>query len=173
MTSAQVQPLRPWLAGVLLSTLPLVKAGYDPNSGVEHVIKTEMVAAGKPVQGFETAEQQIRYLADVPPATELEFLKSSLSEGQKAVAMIDDLVAAWGAGDEARLEALLNGEIKDKYPDLYRRLIVERNVRFAAKIAELAKGQGVVFVAVGAGHLVGPDSVQADLAKLGVASARQ
>ena len=171
--AAQMEPLRPWVAGIAVSTLPLLKAGYDPKSGVEQVVKAQMQAAGKPVQGFETAEQQIRYLADVPPATELEFFKSSLSDGEKAVPMIDDLVAAWNAGDEVKLEALLNSDMRDTYPDLYKRLIVERNLRFADKIAELSKGQGVLFVAVGAGHLVGADSVQADLAKRGITAVRQ
>ena len=170
--AAQLDPLRPWVAGIAVSTLPLIKAGYDPKSGVEHVVKAQMQAAGKPVQGFETAEQQIRYLADVPPETELEFFKSSLSEGEKALPMINDLVAAWNSGDEAKLESLLNGEMRDKYPDLYKRLIVERNLRFADKIAELSRGPGVLFVAVGAGHLVGADSVQADLAKLGIKAER-
>ena len=86
--------------------------------------------------------------------------------------MINDLVAAWNSGDEAKLESLLNGEMRDKYPDLYKRLIVERNLRFADKIAELSRGPGVLFVAVGAGHLVGADSVQADLAKLGIKAER-
>lgn len=170
---AQLDPLRPWMAGVMLSVLPLVKAGYDPNSGVEHVIKGEMHGAGKPVAGFETAEQQIHYLADWPPGGELDFFKSSLDDGEKSVSMIDDLVAAWSAGDETRLEALLNGELRDKYPDLYKRLLVERNLRFASRIADLAKGEGVLFVAVGAGHLVGADSVQADLAKLGITAVRE
>lgn len=165
---AQLQTLKPWMVGLAVATLPLVKAGYDLNAGAEHVIKEAMKSTGKPIEGFETAEQQIRYLAEVSPKTELEFLKSSLDEGQKSVSIADALVDAWTSGDEARLEALLNEDLKDTYPDLYRRLIVDRNARFAEKIAELVKGDGVVFVAIGAGHLLGPDSVQADLRKLGL-----
>ena len=82
-------------------------------------------------------------------------------------------MTAWTAGDAAKLESLMNDELKGKYPGIYQRLIVERNVRFASRIAELAKGKGVVFVAVGAGHLVGADSVQADLAKLGITATRE
>lgn len=170
---AQMQTLRPWMVGVAVDTLPLMKAGYDLNSGVEHVIKTETISAGKPVEGFETAEEQIRYLADVPLPTEIAFLKSSLAEGEKSVSILDALVEAWSRGDEAKLESLLNEDLKESYPDLYQRLIVDRNRRFAEKIAALAKGEGVVFVAVGAAHLLGPDSVQADLEKLGVPAVRQ
>jgi uncharacterized protein YbaP (TraB family) len=170
---AQLEPMRPWLVGLSVSLLPLVKAGYDPNSGVEHILKTEFVKAGKPVQGLETAEQQIRYLAETSPETEMDFLRSSIDEADKTVATIDQLVAAWAAGDEATVERVMNSDLQLKYPVIYQRLIAERNTRFAAEIAELLKGRGVIFIAIGAGHLVGPDSVQADLAKLGVKAVRQ
>lgn len=169
----QLDALRPWMAGMAVSVLPLIKGGFDPKSGVEHVLKTEMQGSGKAVQGFETAEQQIHYLADIPAPQELEFFKQSLEDGEKSLSIVNDLVDAWAAGDEARLETLLNGEMRDKYPDLYQRLLVERNRRFADRIAELAKGKGVMFVAVGAGHLVGADSVQTDLEKLGLTAVRQ
>jgi len=173
LTPAQFEPLRPWMAGVTLSVLPLMQGGYDINSGAEHVIAADMLAAHKPVDGLETAEQQVRYLADMPPAEELDFLKSSLDDGEKAVPELDEMVTAWVSGDQSKLEALLDKEMRDDYPDIYKLLIVDRNLRFADQIAALARGQGVVFVAIGAGHLAGPDSVQADLAKLGLTAVRQ
>jgi len=173
LTPARFEPLRPWMAGVALSVLPLTQSGYDINSGAEHVIMADMRATNKPVEGFETAEQQVRYLADMSPKAELDFLKSSLDDAEKAVPELDEMVSAWVSGDLPKLESLLDGEIRDDYPDLYRLLIVDRNARFAARIATLAKGEGVIFVAIGAGHLAGADSVQADLAKLGVTAVRQ
>jgi uncharacterized protein YbaP (TraB family) len=179
LTPAQFEPLRPWMAGLALSVLPLTQGGYDIKSGAEQVITKEMRAAQKPVEGFETAEQQVRYLADMPPAAELDFLKSSLDDAQKAVPELDEMVAAWLSGDQSKLESILDDEMRQDYPDLYQLLIVNRNKRFADRIAALVQGQGqgqgqgLVFVAVGAGHLAGPDSVQADLAKLGIAAIRQ
>ncbi len=173
LSAQALEPMRPWLAGLSLEVLPLVKAGFDPKSGVEQVLKAQEQAAGKPVYGFETAEQQVRYLADFTPAVELDFLKSSLEDADKATDTIDKMVVAWAAGDLGALETLMNGDMRDQYPDIYDRLLVQRNQRFAVKIADLAKGRGVVFVAVGAAHLVGPDSVQADLAKLGLSAVRQ
>jgi uncharacterized protein YbaP (TraB family) len=172
-TPAQFEPLRPWMAATAITVLPLVKAGYDLNSGAEHVVTAEMKSAQKPILGFETAEEQVRYLADAPPDVELAFFKSSLVEAEKARVMVDGMVAAWVDGDEAKLEDILNTDIKDDYPDLYQRLIVERNRRFAVQIAKLAAGEGTVFVAIGAAHLVGADSVQADLRKAGLEAVRQ
>jgi uncharacterized protein YbaP (TraB family) len=183
VSPARWEAMRPWMAGLALDVLPLGKAGYDADSGVERVIKQEAVGAAKPVEGFETAEEQIRLLADAPEADQIEVLKSSLDDAEKGVAEIDALVGAWAAGDEGAIEAHMNGDMRKDYPALYQRLIVERNHRFAARIAELAcngetgdypaSPKGVVFVAVGAAHLVGPDSVEAFLAKQGLDAVRQ
>jgi uncharacterized protein YbaP (TraB family) len=173
LTPAGFDPLRPWMAGLAVSVLPLTHAGYDINSGAEHVIAADMRASGKPVEGFETAEQQVRYLAEMPPAAELDFLKSSLDDAEKAVPELDEMVAAWVSGDQSKLESLLDDQMRDDYSGLYKLLIVDRNARFADQIAALARGHGVVFVAIGAAHLTGADSVQADLAKLGVTAVRQ
>ena len=45
---------------------------------------------------------------------------------------------------------------------------MERNETWAGKIKAMLAAPGTVFIAVGAAHLAGPDSVQAQLDKLGV-----
>jgi uncharacterized protein YbaP (TraB family) len=173
MREPAFEVMRPWMAGLTLSVLPLVKAGYDPQASVEHVLTTAARAQGKPVKGFETAEQQVRYLAELPPAEEVAFLDSAVDDAAKGTGEIDAMVAAWAAGDTGKIAVLMNDDMKTKYPDLYRRLLVERNQRFASQVADLANGTGVYFVAVGAGHLTGPDSVQSMLAPLKLTAERQ
>jgi len=170
---AQLEPLRPWMAGLTLSVLPVLKAGYDPKSGVDVALKGLATEQGKTVQAFETMEQQVRFFADLPRPLEIEYLLSTVDDVSKGTAELDSMVDAWEAGDTKRLEDILNGDLKDHYPDLYRILLAQRNQAFAETIETLLKGEGVVFVAVGAGHLVGPDSVQADLAKDGFKAVRQ
>ena len=45
-------------------------------------------------------------------------------------------------------------------PELHRWLFTRRNARWANLINERMKRPGTVFIAVGAGHLAGPTSVQ-------------
>lgn len=45
---------------------------------------------------------------------------------------------------------------------------MQRNIRWAEKVEEILRGSGVHQMAVGAGHLAGPDSVQVQLEKLGI-----
>ena len=82
------------------------------------------------------------------------------------------MVAAWAAGDVKELEGQFISEMKGDYPELYDLLIVKRNVDWAGQLKIKLAGKGVSFVAVGSGHLVGPDSVQAQLAKLGIQAER-
>ncbi len=170
---AQLEPLQPWMASILLSELPIVKAGYDPKSGVDIKLKDLAVEQHKPIAGFETLEQQIRYFADLSEPVQVEFLFSTLDDADKGSNQLDQLVDAWSAGDTDKLQALMNADLRDKYPALYKLLLADRNAAFAKQIETLLKGEGTVFVAVGAAHLIGPDSVQADLAKDGIKAVRQ
>jgi uncharacterized protein YbaP (TraB family) len=162
-SGAALEPLRPWLAGLTLSIGPLVKAGYDPASGVESKLKAAARDAGKPIRTLETLEQQIGFFADLPPAVELAFLLSALDEMDSGPAMLDALVAAWSAGDMEALNELMVSEMVADYPELYQALLVRRNKDWAGQIQTLLGGKGVSVIAVGAAHLVGDESVQAQL----------
>jgi len=167
-----IEPMRPWLASITLAMMPILKAGYDPKSGVEGVISTLMKADGKPAGAFETAEQQIRFFADMSPQAEIGLFKSTLDDADEGPAKIDSMVAAWAAGDLKALEGEFVTEMKTTYADVYDVLLTKRNIDWAGKLKTKLDGSGVSFVAVGAGHLVGPDSVQVQLAKLGIKAER-
>jgi uncharacterized protein YbaP (TraB family) len=170
---AVLESMKPWLAGMMLSLAPVLQAGYDPNSGVELVLKPEFTQANKPVKGFETAEQQIHYFADMPEKAQLDFIASELDSADTAVEKFKELVAAWYDGDVAKLDELNNADFRDKYPDLFQLLVVKRNQNFTTQIEEMLKGDGVSFVAIGAGHLVGKDGVPAMLEKQGYKVVRE
>ena len=163
-----LQPMRPWLAALTLTMAPLIQAGLDPNLGVDKLLKARMQAEGKPVDGLETAEQQIRMLADLPEAMQLDFLRQSFKEVAEGPGKLRDLIDAWRDGDTATIARIEDEDIRKESPLLYQRLIVERNRAWAKLIAERMQQPGVSFIAVGAGHLAGPDSVQVQLGKLGV-----
>lgn len=167
-----LESMRPWLAAISLSMAPVIKAGYDPRSGVEQVLVKAAAESGKTKKALETPEQQIRFFADLPPKTEADFLRATLDDVDEGVAKIDKMVAAWAAGDVAELEREFVTEMKGDYPELYELLLVKRNQDWANQLKTKLAGSGVSFVAVGSGHLVGPDSVQAQLAKLGIKAQR-
>jgi hypothetical protein len=170
---AALEPMRPWLAAVTLTLAPLMKAGYDPAAGVDKVLQDDAEAAGRPLRTLETMEQQFRFFADLPPEVELQLLRQALDEAEEGTAMIDRMAAAWAKGDVTLLERLVVDEMRADYPAVYQVLFTRRNAAWASSIETLMKGAGTHFVAVGAGHLLGPDSVQAQLAARGIVAERR
>jgi uncharacterized protein YbaP (TraB family) len=168
-SAAQLDPLKPWLAALSLSVAPLVKAGYDPQSGVELALKARAQAAGKRLHGFETLEKQVGMLATLPDDVQLEFLRETLKDFDQAVEMLDSMVEAWAKGDVEGLDRIVVEEMKTDAPELYKVLLVDRNTDWADQIQTLLQGSGTAFIAVGAAHLTGDDSVQSILQSRGVA----
>jgi uncharacterized protein YbaP (TraB family) len=164
---------RPWLAGLTLSVAPLVKAGYDPASGVEIILKARADAAGKPVHGFETIDKQVGILAGMSEADQLDFLRSTLEAWDDATIELDAMVGAWAKGDVSTLEEVSVDEMRDESPAVYQALLVRRNTDWAGQIQTLLAGSGTAFIAVGAAHLAGDDSVQEILKDRGVAVTRE
>jgi uncharacterized protein YbaP (TraB family) len=164
--------MRPWLAALTLTTAPLLKAGLDPEHGVDKQLKAQMSAAGKQVFGLETAEQQMRFLADMPQEVQLDFLRSAMRDADKGPTQLPRLIDAWKDGDVATIARLEDEDMRQTAPELYQRLLVQRNEAWATKIAALLQQPGTVFIAVGAAHLAGPDSVQAQLHTLGIEEPR-
>jgi uncharacterized protein len=164
----QIDVFRPWFAGLALSMAPLLKAGYDPQSGVELVLKARAGAAGKPIQGLETIDKQISILAGMSEADQLAFLRTLLESYDEASVELDRMVGAWAAGDVATLEAVAVTEMQSETPALYEALLVRRNTDWANQIQTMLEGSGTAFIAVGAAHLAGDDSVQEILEDRGV-----
>jgi uncharacterized protein YbaP (TraB family) len=157
-----LEPLRPWLAGLTVEVLPIMKAGYDPKSGVDIVLAGDFRDKNKPVQGLETIEQQLHFLADMSEAQEIESLHIQLKDLGHATTDLEKTMAAWEKGDDETIASIENDGIVKEDPALYQRLVVQRNKTWAEKLAQLLQNDGpdtTTFVAVGAAHLAGPDSV--------------
>jgi uncharacterized protein YbaP (TraB family) len=164
--------MKPWMAGLALSVLPLMQAGYDPSYGVDGLLKAEARVAGRTVRAFETSERQLGLFDSLPMATQIEFLMTSVDDMDETSASLDSLVANWASGNIKGLEEEMVSPMRKQYPGLYKVLLTDRNTAWAAILAERLKGKGVSFVAVGSAHLVGRDSLQAQLARRGIASQR-
>ena len=159
--------MRPWFAATNLSLIPLTKLGYDPANGPETVIADAAKAAGKPVIGLETAEQQIGYFAGLSQEAQVQFLTSTVDEVPKVGETMATMVRDWADGKPDALARQMNEDLKDS-PEVAKALLTDRNARWAEWVKQRMAQPGTVFVAVGAGHLAGTQSVVAMLARGGV-----
>ncbi len=172
LSGAAMDPMRPWLAGLTLSVAPLTRAGFDPSAGIDMMLRTQAVERGLPIRGLETMEQQIRFFATMDEADQIAFLRQTLDSYESAAEMLDQLAGHWSAGDMDALYALGGAELKTQYPGFHDILLTNRNADWARQIQEELAGSGDVFIAVGALHLAGPDSVQEQLEDLGIEAER-
>lgn len=168
----RMDAMRPWLAGVVLSSAKLSRAGYDAGSGVDVILRAEAQAAGKPITGLETPEDQVRMLAGFPEAGQVAFLSNTIRDFDAAPVELERLAEAWVVGDTNAVAAITLQPMRDQSEQLYQTLIVERNQRWARQIQGLLESSGTSFVAVGALHLSGQDGVPEILKSSGVEAIR-
>lgn len=152
----------PWLAAMTLALLPLLRAGYDTQSGVEMALGSRAGQAKKR-GALETIEQQIMLFDGMPQDAQLAFLDQTVEKIGDASTSLDAMVAEWIEGDAVELARLMNAELTD--PVLKDRLLIQRNANWADWIKRRLEQPGTVFIAVGAGHLAGEGSVQDQLRK--------
>lgn len=157
----------PWLAALTLSLLPLQKLGYDDANGAEQVLQTAATKAGKRVQGLETAAEQFGYFDHLSAAAQRRLLADTVDGLADTGKAVDATVAAWSKGDADGLARLLNADLA-KNPELRDTLLLRRNRAWATWIRDRMQRPGAVFVAVGAGHLAGRESVLALLQQAGL-----
>ena len=158
--------MQPWLVAMTLAVPALRRSGFDPALGLDQHFYDRAKAAKRPVRGLETVAYQLDRLGGLPMAVQIDMLRTVLSDVDTQVSAVNDLVAAWKIGEVAALEALLLKEFRAS-PEVYQRLLVERNQAWAPKIAACATEPAPCLVVVGGAHLVGPDSVVALLRQAG------
>jgi uncharacterized protein len=150
--------------------------GMQVNNGADNVLRHIAEAQGKPVAGLETLELQLSMFNRMPSTQDSGARKAgqpvdTRKPMQDLSKAMGEMQAAWKHGDQ-RVFVRMLGQLQQSSPDTYRMMFIERNARWADWIAGRMQTPGTVFVAVGAGHLAGKDSVLVKLAQLGIPSHR-
>jgi len=155
-----VDRMKPWFAAIGLTQMHMIKAGYQADKGVEMIITAQANEAGKDIRYLETAESQLRLLAELPEDSQIEFLVSGAEAIEDTPNMLDDLVADWYEGDVAGIADLMSDEEAMGDMVVYDAMLTNRNENWTGQIRKLMQDEaGTFMIAVGAAHLAGPDSV--------------
>lgn len=161
----------PWFVNMSLSAVAAQKQGLTGDKGAEEVLRRAAEGRNMTMSAVETLEGQIQLFDSVPEDQQLEQLKQTLKDLDDEDDTLPRMLRVWNAGDAEGMEQVMNEGLKEQ-PELRRVLLENRNKSWAEWIDQRLDRPGVVFMAVGAGHLVGSDSVQTFLAKRGIQSAR-
>jgi len=161
--------MKTWAAALMLTGAALQQIGVDAaaSPGVEPQLTALFRSANKPVDGLESAELQLGYFDKLPESAQRAFLAATLDAPAKARDDFQKMLGAWEKGDPAAIEKSFADD-PEFTPALRDLLLRQRDRAWAEALAKRLEKPGTVFVAVGAGHLVGPDSVQKMLADKGL-----
>ena len=149
---------KPWVASAVMTTQFAQTHEIDPDYGVESVLMREARRAGKPLKELEELFEHYSFLADFPMDVQVKMLAQTLDELATFPDTFATLIAAWSQGDLEALEGILH-EFLLKSPEVYEQLIPVRNRLWVGRIMKLARQRESSFIAVGAAHLIGPDSL--------------
>jgi uncharacterized protein YbaP (TraB family) len=160
LPAAGVDHERPWLAGIQLMFAQMAKLHYGTSNGVDSTLMVEAAENRREMRYFETIAEQFALLAPDDPKLELQEFESGLKDLRDLAADVEPMMKAWGEGDQAKLDELINGDL-DQFPEARKLLLDDRNKRWVPKIEAMLKEKHVFFICVGAGHLTGAGGVPA------------
>jgi len=150
--------LKPWMVAQMLEVMQWQKAGFDPELGLDKHFYDLAQGTGKSVQGLETLDFQMSLFDGMTLAEQDHLLAETLKEIDTEQANMAKLMDAWKAGDAPTVERIVLSALRQE-PQLYQRLLVDRNKAWIPKLEALFARKGHTFVVVGAAHLVGPDGL--------------
>jgi uncharacterized protein YbaP (TraB family) len=171
-----VMPSASFLATTRLAISAGRAQGMQVGNGADMVLRHQAEAEGKPVEGLETLQLQLDMFNKMPatlatrpqPRAGQPAGMNTMEGLSKAMA---EMQAAWKRGDQTVFVRMLD-QLNSAAPDTYRMMFTERNDRWADWVRARMQAPGTVFVAVGAGHLAGKDSLLVRLAERGISSQR-
>lgn len=163
-----LERMHPWMAALTLSLVPIVRAGYDPNGGVDRAVVAWAREHEKTLRSFETPEEQVHIFSGFDEEVQIAMLRAALDSAEESVDAATNLSAAWDRGDVRAIEDLAVTDARINYPLMYQAIYARRNSAWMGVLAHELDGAGVDFVAVGAGHLYGPDGLIAQLRARGI-----
>lgn len=166
VSRAQLDGMESWAAALLLSNATSRNASLSLSNGTEAILTKRFKALGKPISGLETAQFQLSLFDRLPQRTQDALLAQTIGEANNAGTKTDALIKAWTSGDVDSIALYADGELRS-VDGLARPLLTERNAQWAQWISDRMQQPGTILISVGAGHLVGEDSVQNMLTEKG------
>jgi hypothetical protein len=162
-TAASLESFRPWLAGQALNANMARHFGLNPSNGSNPVLTATAVREGKAIHTeFPSAAAAVRFFSNLPKPAEIQYLMHTIDWIEEGPTMMTRRATAWTDGDLS-VEAGEVSRMALAHPELYEAYVVSRNREWPARIRAMLNGSDTTFVLVGGDHLVGPDSVLAQL----------
>ncbi|MBA3676792.1 MAG: TraB/GumN family protein [Sphingosinicella sp.] len=168
---ASLNRLETWAAAMVLTSVSFRQMGLDPALGVEKGLEAEYKDNARPIRGLETVEEQLSLFDKLSEDSQRKFLASVVEDPAESRKQFQAMLDGWSRGDVNKMARTFDADLRE-WPELREALLSRRNANWAKWIDERLDRPGIVMVAVGAGHLAGPESVQKMLEGRGIKAIR-
>ena len=148
-----------WTAAFTLLGVQFKELGLEGQHGVEQTLRDAFGAAGKPVDQLESNAEQLGFFDTLPEGAQRALLEGAIESPKEMSADFSEMLRGWVSGDVDSIADTFNRSLSES-PELREALLRRRNANWSRWIGQRLAQPGKVLVAVGAGHLAGPDSVQ-------------
>ena len=161
----------PWFINLSLTNVAAQQLGLNPAAGPEAALQAAARQRNLPIHSLETIEFQFGIFDGMSDESQLRGLRELLANPNRIRETLQPMLAAWSSGNVDQLASILTEGTRDDRAT-YDALFTNRNATWARWIQQRLARPGTVFIAVGGGHLGGPGSVQEQLQRLGIRTAR-
>jgi hypothetical protein len=155
-----------WAAAFTLLGTQYKEIGLAGENGPEQTLRDAFAAARKPVGQLETNAEQLGFFDVLPESAQRSLLEGAIEPAKSASVDFSQMLRGWANGDVDAIAKTFNHDLAES-PALRETLLDRRNANWSRWIEQRMAQPGVVFLAVGAGHLAGSDSVQSKLERDG------
>ncbi|MEQ1870182.1 MAG: TraB/GumN family protein [Vicinamibacterales bacterium] len=153
-----LKQFKTWMLAMTMQSLAWQKAGFDANLGLDKHFYDLAKPAGKKVQGLETMDYQLSRFDELPKDVQERMLVETAKEIGSTEQSFSKMTAAWKSGDASAVERQVLDDLKAE-PEMYARLLLERNKNWIPVIEGFFNRPTPTFVVVGAAHLVGSEGI--------------
>jgi uncharacterized protein YbaP (TraB family) len=147
-----------WAAAYRLLGIQFSELGLQGSAGVEQTLREAFAAAGKPIGQLETNAQQIGFFDSLPETAQRALLNGAVEPAHVATKDFSEMLTGWTTGDVKVIARTFNQDFAES-GEMRKVLLDQRNANWSRWIEERLKQPGTTMIAVGAGHLAGPESV--------------
>jgi uncharacterized protein YbaP (TraB family) len=163
---AFLDQMKTWAAAFMLLGNQYRQMGLKGTGGVESILRDDFTGAGKPIGELESNADQLGFFDKLPETAQRALLEGSIEPSNDTVKEFNGMLKAWSSGNVAEIAHSFDQELSGS-PDLKEALLRHRNLNWSKWIEQRMTEPGTIIIAVGAGHLAGPDSVISFLGKDG------
>lgn len=139
---------------------------FNGKEQLDMTVQNRGKEAGKAVKGFETMDEQLGMLMCDPIMEQVNDLMHTVRTDGTASKQAHELANAYRTGNLEEIEKIMFAPEVGMSEDAAERLLYRRNDNWIAKLKGILPTE-TVFVAVGAGHLIGEHGLLEQLKKLG------